>query len=82
MTGGPRVQGPSGRPKRGGYGLGQRHGSRRRQWLGHTHPFCNTVDVAHVQQLCEGLQCTPYDLFGAEIVLSSSSNAPVPTPRR
>jgi DNA-binding Xre family transcriptional regulator len=28
------------------------------------------VDVAHVQQLCEGLQCTPYDLFGAEAARS------------
>lgn len=30
------------------------------------------VDVAHVQQLCEGLQCTPYDLFGAEAARSIS----------
>lgn len=29
-----------------------------------------TVDIAHVQALCEGLHCTPYDLFGAEAARS------------
>lgn len=28
------------------------------------------VDLAHVQQACEGLQCTPYDLFGPEAARS------------
>ena len=28
------------------------------------------VDVAHVRQACEGLQCTPYDLFGPEAARS------------
>ena len=28
------------------------------------------VDVAHVQQVCEGLHCTPYDLFGPELARS------------
>lgn len=29
-----------------------------------------TVDVVHVQALCEGLHCTPYDLFGADAARS------------
>ena len=28
------------------------------------------VDVAHVQQVCEGLHCTPYDLFGPDAARS------------
>ncbi len=28
------------------------------------------VDVVHVQQVCEGLQCTPYDLFGPDLARS------------
>ena len=28
------------------------------------------VDIPHVQQLCEGLHCTPYDLFGADAARS------------
>ena len=28
------------------------------------------VDIPHVQQLCEGLHCTPYDLFGTDAARS------------
>ncbi|MEW6155567.1 MAG: hypothetical protein AB1673_16515 [Actinomycetota bacterium] len=29
-----------------------------------------SVDIVHVQALCEGLHCTPYDLFGADAARS------------